>query len=78
MVETKVCTFCGGPIEPGTGKMYAKKDGTVYLFCKNKCKKNLIDLKRVPRKTRWTQAYAKETGRGRYTKRKKRTSPEAE
>ncbi len=72
MVEKRNCSFCGNPIEPGTGRMYAKKDGTVYFFCKNKCKKNMVDLKRVPRNTRWTQAYAKETGRVKYTKRKKK------
>jgi len=75
-VESRICSFCGEPIEPGTGSMYVKKDGTTYNFCKNKCKKNLVELKRVPRTTRWTQAYAKETGRGRYTKRKAKTHTE--
>lgn len=58
MVERRTCNFCGIAIEPGTGKMYIKKDGTVYNFCTNKCKKNYIDLKRVPRRTRWTKRYA--------------------
>lgn len=60
MVERRVCSFCGNEIEPGTGKMYVKVDGTTYNFCKNKCHKNLIDLKRVPRRTKWTQAYGRE------------------
>ena len=51
---SKVCSFCGAPIEPGTGKMFVKKDGTVLLFDKNKCYKNMIELKRVPRTTEWT------------------------
>ncbi|HSV42813.1 MAG TPA: hypothetical protein VLH13_05320, partial [Methanomassiliicoccales archaeon] len=34
------------------------KDGTVYLFCTMKCEKNMIDLKRVPRRVEWTKAYA--------------------
>ncbi len=58
MVESKPCSFCGKAIEPGTGKMYIKRDGTIYTLCTNKCKKNLIDLKRVPRRTRWTKRYA--------------------
>ncbi len=58
MVEKRNCSFCGDPIEPGTGKMYIKKDGTVYSFCSNKCKKNRIDLGRVPRRTQWTVRYS--------------------
>lgn len=57
MVEKRNCSFCGEPIEPGTGKMYVKKDGTAYNFCSNKCKKNSIDMGRVPRRTRWTNRY---------------------
>ena len=59
MVERRVCSFCGGEIEPGTGKMYVKKDATVYYFCSNKCQKNMIKLKRVPRRTRWTKRFEK-------------------
>ena len=51
---SRVCSFCGAPIEPGTGKMFVKKDGTVLNFCTNKCYKNMIELKRVPRTTEWT------------------------
>ena len=57
MVEKRNCSFCGEPIEPGTGKIYVKKDGTVYNFCTNKCKKNRIDIGRVPRRTKWTVRY---------------------
>ena len=57
MVEKRNCSFCGEDIEPGTGKMYVKKDGTVYTFCSNKCKKNRIDIGRVPRRTKWTIRY---------------------
>ncbi len=60
MVERRVCSFCGNEIEPGTGKMFIKTDGTVFNFCTNKCHKNLIVLKRLPRRTRWTQAYMRE------------------
>ena len=57
MVEKRNCSFCGEDIEPGTGKMFVKKDGTVYTFCSNKCKKNRIDIGRVPRRTKWTVRY---------------------
>jgi large subunit ribosomal protein L24e len=60
MVELRVCSFCGKEIEPGTGKMYVKKDGTVHLFCTNKCSKNMIDMSRIPRTVTWTRAYARE------------------
>jgi len=62
MVDQKICTFCGASIEPGTGKMYVKKDGTTYLFCSNKCSKNMIEMGRVPRKVTWTAAYAARKG----------------
>jgi large subunit ribosomal protein L24e len=60
MVERRVCTFCGQEIEPGTGRMYVKKDGVVYQFCTSKCYKNLVELKRVPRRTTWTSWYTRE------------------
>lgn len=56
MVE---CNFCGTQIKTGTGKIYAKKDGTAYNFCSNKCERNLIGLKRKPVKTKWTNAHHK-------------------
>ena len=59
MVERRVCSFCGNEIEPGTGKMYIKKDATTYLFCSSKCQKNMIVLKRNPRKVRWTKRFNK-------------------
>lgn len=54
-----VCTFCGGPVKPGCGKLFVKRDGTIYVFCANKCKKNFLKLKRNPKKTRWTASFAK-------------------
>jgi len=58
MAETKKCSFCGAEIEPGTGSMYVKKDGTVFNFCTKKCYKNMVQLKRVPRTTAWTEKFA--------------------
>jgi large subunit ribosomal protein L24e len=57
MTERKICTFCGNEIEPGTGKMYVKKDGSIFNFCSNKCQKNQLKLKRIPRRVRWTKNY---------------------
>ena len=48
------CSFCGTNIEPGTGKMFVKKDGKILYFCSRKCEKNMLVLKRKPRDTRWT------------------------
>ncbi|HNU36568.1 MAG TPA: 50S ribosomal protein L24e [Methanomassiliicoccales archaeon] len=62
MVEQHLCSFCGEQIEPGTGKMYVRKDGTTLLFCTNKCYKNMVELKRVPRNVTWTKAYATKKG----------------
>lgn len=57
MVERRVCTFCGNDIEPGTGMLYVKKDGTTWYFCSSKCQKNHIKLKRIPSKVKWTAKY---------------------
>jgi len=56
MVE---CNFCGKTIKLGQGKIYAKKEGASYNLCSNKCEKNLIELKRKPVKTKWTNAHHK-------------------
>jgi len=60
MVEQKICSFCGGSIEPGTGRLYVRKDGVTYNFCSSKCFKNLVVMKRLPRETEWTAAYKRE------------------
>jgi large subunit ribosomal protein L24e len=56
------CSFCGNEIEPGTGKMFIKKDGTVFVFCSSKCQANMLKLGRVPRWTPWTQAFRRASG----------------
>jgi len=53
----KKCSFCGDLIEPGSGIMFVKKNGTIYYFCSRKCKTNMLDLKRAPRKIKWTGEY---------------------
>ncbi len=49
------CSFCGDDIEPGTGKMHVKKDGGTYFFCSSKCEKNMLKLRRNPRKIKWAR-----------------------
>jgi nucleoside-diphosphate kinase len=46
------CTFCGGELEPGTGVMFVKRDGTFYFFCSSKCERN-FRLGRKARKMKW-------------------------
>ena len=58
----RTCSFCGNEIEPGTGKMFIKKDGTVFVFCSSKCQLNMLKLGRVPRWTPWTQAFRRAKG----------------
>lgn len=57
-MEKKICSFCGYEIEPGTGKMYIRRDGKILYFCSRKCEKNMLKLKRNPRKLKWTKYYA--------------------
>ena len=54
------CSFCGEQVEEGTGKMFVRKDGRILWFCSGKCEKNQIKLGRIPRKTKWTEAYKHE------------------
>jgi large subunit ribosomal protein L24e len=58
MPITRVCSYCGRPIEPGTGLMYVKNDGTILWFCSSKCFKSW-KLKRDPRKLKWTKKYTR-------------------
>lgn len=51
------CDFCGKVIEPGTGKMYVKKDGTVFRFCSSKCQTTQINRKFKARITPWTKLF---------------------
>ncbi|MGD9780264.1 50S ribosomal protein L24e [Methanomethylovorans sp.] len=53
-MEQRKCSFCGELLEPGTGKLFAKKDGSTYYFCSSKCENNFM-LGRLPRRTVWTE-----------------------
>ena len=54
MVDTRKCTFCGKQVEPGTGKMLVKKDGTIHYYCSSKCENNM-KIGRIPRLTEWAK-----------------------
>lgn len=54
------CSFCGDELLKGTGKMFVKKEGTVFFFCSNKCEKNLLKLNRSAHRKKWTHAGQKE------------------
>ena len=55
----KRCSFCNALLEPGTGKMFVKRDGTVLYFCSSKCERNMLKLRRKSRRLKWA-ASAKE------------------
>lgn len=62
MPVRRTCSFCGNDIEPGTGKMFIRRDGTIHFFCSSKCERNLLHLGRVPRWTRWTKHFRRAKG----------------
>ncbi len=68
MPESRECTFCGNPIEPGTGTLNIKNSGQVFHFCNSKCKKNMMELGRKARETRWTKRHAQDKAIRTYTK----------
>jgi large subunit ribosomal protein L24e len=53
-MEQRKCYFCGKMLEPGTGKLYVKKDGSTYFMHSSKCMNNFA-LGRLPRRTEWTE-----------------------
>ena len=58
MVVKRQCSFCAQEIEPGTGTMFVKRDGTVFHFCSGSCRKQQLSLGRVGHRFKWTRAHA--------------------
>jgi large subunit ribosomal protein L24e len=52
MPRTRECDFCGAEIEPGTGTMFVRKNGTTIHYCSSKCESN-ADLGRESRDLEW-------------------------
>jgi large subunit ribosomal protein L24e len=57
MVVKRQCSFCAREIEPGTGMMYVRRDGTVFHFCTSSCRKQQLYLHRVGHRFKWTRAH---------------------
>jgi large subunit ribosomal protein L24e len=57
MVKKYTCSFCGTDIEPGTGSIYVKNDGSLFYLCSSKCRRNQTQLKRTARRLKWTEVY---------------------
>ena len=70
MRESK-CSFCGRDYELGTGRQFAKNDGTLIHFCSSKCRKN-YDLGRSAIHTRWTERFRQFREEAKGTKKKKK------
>jgi large subunit ribosomal protein L24e len=58
MVVKRQCSFCSSEIEPGTGAMFVKRDGTIFHFCSGSCRKQQLHLGRVGHRFKWTRAHA--------------------
>ncbi len=57
MVVHRTCSFCAGEIEPGTGLLFVKRDGSLFAFCSSSCRKQQLGLGRVGHRLRWTRAH---------------------
>jgi large subunit ribosomal protein L24e len=58
MVIKRQCSFCAAEIEPGTGMMFVKRDGSIFHFCTSSCRKQQLHLGRVGHRLKWTRAHA--------------------
>ena len=50
------CSFCGGKVPEGKGKMFVKNDGKIMYYCNSKCQKN-ARMGRTGKKTGWTETF---------------------
>ncbi|MCL4328151.1 MAG: 50S ribosomal protein L24e [Candidatus Thermoplasmatota archaeon] len=57
-MAVRTCNFCGKDIEPGSGTIYVRKDGSILSMCSRKCRVNYLVLGRVSRRVRWTGEFS--------------------
>lgn len=57
MVKKYACSFCGTDIEPGSGSVFVKNDGSLLYLCSSKCRRSQLILKRRARRLKWTEVY---------------------
>ena len=50
MPERRICSFTHEEIEPGTGMMFVKRDGSVFCIKDSKARKNMLKQKRNTRR----------------------------
>jgi large subunit ribosomal protein L24e len=53
------CSFCGGIVLEGRGKMFVRNDGKIFYYCNSKCQKNWR-LGREGKHIKWTDTSRKE------------------
>ena len=57
MPERRICSFSGDEIEPGTGMMFVRRDGSIMWFKNSKARKNMVKLRRNSRKVKGTRHF---------------------
>jgi len=54
MPRNRECDYCGADIEPGTGTMFVRSNGSTIHYCSSKCENN-ANLGREARDLEWAE-----------------------